>query len=91
MLPGERRGDNTRQNEVSDFARGLKNLAMDLDLTVLALSQLGRALEARQDKRPQLSDLRESGELEQAADTVLGLYRARCTTPQLSKSASWKY
>jgi replicative DNA helicase len=81
MLPGERRGDNTRQNEVSELARGLKNLAMDLDLTVIALSQLGRALESRQDKRPQLADLRESGELEQAADTVLGLYRSEIYDP----------
>ena len=76
MQPGtQRSSDRTRQNEVSDIARGAKDLAMDLDTVVVALSQLNRKTEDRSDKRPMLGDLRESGELEQAADTVIGLYR----------------
>lgn len=75
----------SRVQEVSGISRGLKLLAKELDVPIIAISQLSRASEARKEKEPQLSDLRDSGSLEQDADTVLFIYREEYYKPDTDK------
>lgn len=85
LMKGEARASDSRQQEISNLSRYLKLLAREMDCPVLVLSQLSRAVEQRQDHRPVLSDLRDSGAIEQDADMVVFLYRDDYYNPDTSE------
>merc|ERR1711965_72625 len=96
-MTGSKKSGENRVQEVTEITTGLKALAKELNASIIALSQLSRQVENREDKRPQLSDLRESGSIEQDADVVMFVFREEYYKErekpgdnELDKMAAWQ-